>query len=491
MKLYDQFLALINKVKRVTNPYRQGETKYWTETKYDEANRVKEVLSPTADGQTAESKITTEYGISTVTNFVGTYTVGTDESGRRGRSITNALGQVVRVDEATANNDLGSLATPNQPTVYKYNPQGQMVQVTQGNQNRYFLYDNLGRLLKVRQPEQDVNTAFDEYDPITLNTGWTAKFTYDVLGNMLTATDAKGVVITNTYDNANRVKTRNYTLPQTQTPQNATAATPNVVYKYDGVGSAVTIPFAKGKLTESSNGISTTRYTAFDNLGRLLSSEQVTDGVVYPTSYKYNPISGGLVEEKYPSGRVVRNFFETDGDLSAISSRRNAINSFKTYASDFSYTASGVIEKLRIGNGRWESAKFNNRLQVTELALGTSATDTSLWKLNYEYGGLNQDGSVDATKNNGNIAKHIISFQGLSNPFVQSFKYDSLERLIEARETTNGSQNWIQTFGYDRYGNRISFAQTIGSQQLQINNITHPSIDPSTNRFTTGQGYTY
>jgi hypothetical protein len=125
------------------------------------------------------------------------------------------------------------------------------------------------------------------------------------------------------------------------------------------------------------------------------------------------------------------------------------------------------------------------------LALGTSATDTSLWKLNYEYGGLNQDGSVDATKNNGNIAKHIISFQGLSNPFVQSFKYDSLERLIEARETTNGSQNWIQTFGYDRYGNRISFAQTIGSQQLQINNITHPSIDPSTNRFTTGQGYTY
>jgi YD repeat-containing protein len=130
-------------------------------------------------------------------------------------------------------------------------------------------------------------------------------------------------------------------------------------------------------------------------------------------------------------------------------------------------------------------------LQVTELALGTSPTDTSLWKLNYEYGELNQDGSVDATKNNGNIAKHTISFQGLSNPFVQAFKYDSLERLIEARETTNGSQNWIQTFGYDRYGNRISFAQTIGSQRLQINNITHPSIDPSTNRFTTGQGYTY
>jgi RHS repeat-associated protein len=104
---------------------------------------------------------------------------------------------------------------------------------------------------------------------------------------------------------------------------------------------------------------------------------------------------------------------------------------------------------------------------------------------------LNADGSVDVTKNNGNIAKHTISFQGLSNPFVQAFKYDSLERLIEAKETTNGSQNWIQTFDYDRYGNRTSFSQTIGTTQLAINNLTHPTIDPNTNRFTTGQGYTY
>jgi hypothetical protein len=37
-------------------------------------------------------------------------------------------------------------------------------------------------------------------------------------------------------------------------------------------------------------------------------------------------------------------------------------------------------------------------------------------------------------KNTGNIAKQTISFSGLANPFVQTFKYDSLYRITEAKE---------------------------------------------------------
>lgn len=55
----------------------------------------------------------------------------------------------------------------------------------------------------------------------------------------------------------------------------------------------------------------------------------------------------------------------------------------------------------------------------------------------------------------------------------------------------NGIQTWKQTFGYDLYGNRTSRYQIIGNQELPINNLTLPSIDSATNRFTANQGYIY
>ncbi len=104
---------------------------------------------------------------------------------------------------------------------------------------------------------------------------------------------------------------------------------------------------------------------------------------------------------------------------------------------------------------------------------------------------LNTNGTVDAAKNTGNIAKQTINFSGLAQSFVQTYKFDSLDRLIEAKEMSGSSQNWKQTFGYDRYSNRTTFTQIIGSTNLPINSTTKPNIDASNNRFTAGQGYTY
>ncbi len=75
--------------------------------------------------------------------------------------------------------------------------------------------------------------------------------------------------------------------------------------------------------------------------------------------------------------------------------------------------------------------------------------------------------------------------------FTQTFKYDSMNRLTEAKEKTGATTNWQQTFGYDRFGNRTNFSQTVNGSPLPINNITHPTIDQTNNRFTTGQGYVY
>lgn len=175
--------------------------------------------------------------------------------------------------------------------------------------------------------------------------------------------------------------------------------------------------------------------------------------------------------------------------MDEIKGQLNSSTAQKTYAEQFDYLPDGRIERLKIGNGLWEAAKFNDRLQVTEMGLGESSTNMNLWKINYDYDETLPNGT---TANTGNPARQTISFENLAYPFVQTYKYDALYRITEAKETNNNNQNWIQTFGYDRYGNRTQLSEDIaGKPAFVANAITHPSIDPLTNRFEETEGYDY
>jgi hypothetical protein len=132
------------------------------------------------------------------------------------------------------------------------------------------------------------------------------------------------------------------------------------------------------KLIKVTNGTgantSTTEYVTFDILGRVTRSKQTTDGVVYgtdaaPMTYTYN-LSGAMIEQKYPSGRVVKNVLDNDGDLSIVQSKKNANSGFFNYAKNFTYTSAGAVSSMQLGNNRWESTQFNSRLQPTQIALG-------------------------------------------------------------------------------------------------------------------------
>ena len=474
------------RVEKTSNPYRVDaggiptETIYWSKPRYDNQNRVVETYAPAPDGQTGNSLGTVEFGISTLPNLIGAYTIATDASGRKSRAITGIYG-VMRVDEATGkggtiDQDLGSLASPTQPTYYSYNIKGEMTRITQGSQNRYFLYDSFGRLIRVRQPEQTPNTILATSGNPD-NNQWTAGYTYDVFGNVVSVTDAKNITITNFYDKASRTTKRTYS-----------DGTPQVEYYYDGKGLPSAPQFSKGSLTKVTSPVSEDRFTSFDNHGRLLTSEQITDGQVYPFTYKYN-LSGGLTEHTYPSGRIVRNFLDTDGGLSSATTKA-AGGLLKQVASNFDYSATGSVRKMKLGNGLWETVDVNHLNQLTQVGLGTTATNKNLFKVDYEYGELNTDETtVDTVKNIGMIAKTTTTIPTTS--FVQTFKYDAINRLTEAVEKTGTTQNWKQTFGYDRFGNRTQFTQTFGGTTLPNTNLNHPTIDPATNRFTTGQGYVY
>ncbi|MBV6496997.1 MAG: hypothetical protein DYH05_08735 [Acidobacteria bacterium ACB1] len=253
-----------------------------------------------------------------------------------------------------------------------------------------------------------------------------------------------------------------------------------------------------------SSPFSVMEYTSFDILGRVLAAKQTTDGTAYSTGYIYN-LSGALIEETYPSGRVVKNTLDEDGSLSQVHSKKTAGDILRPYATNFTYNAAGAVTQMRLGNGRWESTQFNSRLQPVQIGLGSGPTAQNLLKLDYEYG-------ATAAVNNGNVTKQTITVPtvGANTGFtaVQSYTYDEVNRLKDAVENVtptggSASQSWRQAFTFDRYGNRnfdeansTTLPKNCGTAPNLVvceadRKVVNPSADAANNRFSAGQGYVY
>ncbi len=395
-----------------------------------------------------------------------------DQAGKKRRSVTNALGQLVRVDEPDGSGNLGTVASPNQPTSYSYDTLDNLVTVNQGVQTRTFTYNSLSRLMSATNPESG-----------------TISYSYDPNGNLTSKTDARSITTSYIYDALNRVTQRSYSGETGYT-------TPAVSYFYDNLTNA------KGKLTKVSSSVSTTEYTSFDILGRVTGHKQTTDGNAYETAYAYN-LSGALVEQTYPSGRVVKNTLDAGGSLAQVQSKKNSGDFYRPYASNFAYNAAGAVMSMRLGNGKFETTVFNSRLQPIQIGLGSSVSDHGLLKLDYSYG---------TTNNNGNVLSQTITVPtvGVNTGFVatQTYTYDSLNRIKDATENVtpqggSSSQSWKQTFTYDRYGNRnFDEANTTtlpkscldGSTPVVCvadRKIVNPSVNTANNRMSTSDDYAF
>ncbi|MBK9766950.1 MAG: hypothetical protein IPP63_07985 [Chloracidobacterium sp.] len=94
---------LLGRVQMVSNPYRQGDLVLWSLKEYDEAGRVKQTREPVA-GQNPSSPTgnilgTSGFDISTAPDALGTVITTTNAASKKSRSISNALGQLIAVDE--------------------------------------------------------------------------------------------------------------------------------------------------------------------------------------------------------------------------------------------------------------------------------------------------------------------------------------------------------------------------------------------------------
>lgn len=426
--------------------------------------------------------------------FNKTFVMVTDQAGKMRRQVMDSLGRIVRVDEPAANGSLGALeaSIPTQQTYYEYDGNNNLTRVIQSDavnaqgesgsvtQERKFKYDALSRLIAERQVEANPTLDITNYPTVTPGTAneskWTKVLKYDPHGLLTDGYDARGVHSQFTYDALNRVSTVSYS-------GETGYQTPPVTYTYDQARSGY---FNNGVLTKVTTGATndapaTKTEFDYDLMGRVVKHRQWVDNQQYDLEYSYN-LAGQLTSEKYPDGRIVTNFFDNKGRLSSIA------DASRTYLSSLEYQGKGgSISSMSFGNGTSETFTLNDRYQMENQTL--SKASSVLQRYDYSYGTLNlSTGVVDATKNNGQLAK-IDGWIGENQQWSQRFEYDHIGRLSESREYKAGDNSHLtykQKFDFDRFGNMYRKAAsnpTAGQENpLPYTAIEDAHITKSTNR---------
>jgi len=268
---------------KASNPYRTGDTEYWTTKGYDGLGRLTSVANPD--------------GTATGTAYSGNTTTVTDEVGNQRKSVNDALGRLTSVWEAPL--------SWNYETDYTYDVLGDLLTVNQHGastatpRTRSFTYNSLAQLLTSTNPETGT-VCYGQWSGSNCSGG------YDGDGNLLSKTDARGVVATYTYDALNRLTSKSY----------SDGMTPVSCYQYDasgvtnGIGrlaNAWTQP-AKTTCTGSQqNGfapvagqyLTLRSISVYDKMGRLKNEQQSTpasraSGKTYAPAYTYD-LAGNLL----------------------------------------------------------------------------------------------------------------------------------------------------------------------------------------------------
>ena len=430
----------LGRVETASSPFRSAApgTLKWTTTVYDALGRTRFVTTP--DGARVESA------------YTGNQTTVTDQAGKSRRSFTNVLGHLVQVVE-------DPFGTTPLATDYKYDVLGNLRQVDQGGQRRFFMYDSLGRFIRAKNPEQDsfapdaTFPALTDATSGTSNSEWSLGYTYDANGNLAARKDARNIVTTYGYDALNRNRTINYS-----------DATPGVEHRYDLAVNG------KGRLASSATINSTataeTVTDEYDALGRPTVMRQLfqTNGVWSQHYYvrRSYDLAGNVTAQTYPSGRVVNYQYDAAGRTSSFSGNLGD-GVARTYSSGIIYDELGGLREERFGTQTplYNKRFYNTRGQLSEIRVGTSAYPDTGWNrgaiINHY---SNQSWAGSGTDNNGNLLKsenyipHDDQISGY-DVTAQFYDYDALNRLKLARESRNGAAvSWEQAYDYDRWGNR-------------------------------------
>ncbi|HBB87171.1 MAG TPA: hypothetical protein DC047_06110 [Blastocatellia bacterium] len=468
---------------RVSNPYRTAgctstpnPTDRWTTTGFDPLGRVTSVTTPDS------AVVITSYGAVFTTSFNANTVTVTDQALKPRRSIIDALGRLVRVDESDNNGTLGLASTPSQPTSYIYDVLGNLRRVDQGSQQRFFMYDSLSRLIRAKNPEQATGSvASNITDSITGNSQWSMAYGYDENGNLTARVDARNITTTYGYDALNRNTTVRYTDGTKDIDRHYDNPTANK----NGLGRFWYFNWDPNNNTRFDTHLAIDQY---DAMGRPLNYRQhfLTNGVASPQfnlTRTYDK-TGHVLTQTYPSGRTVNYGYDIAGRLNSDGGNLGDGVS-RTYSTGLTYSEFGGLQQEQFGTQTplYHKLHYNVRGQLYDLRLSTSSWATDEWNWNrgaivnwYDStSGFPFQDPNSGTNNNGNLLRQSVfvpdNDQISSNSYQrQNYSYDFLNRLTSVTEYANGTtQSFVQTYEYDRWGNRtINPSSSISNTQFDI-----------------------
>lgn len=424
---YDSY----DNIKSSTDP--RGNTTTYT---YDTHHNLLTATSPegVVTTNTYNNKgLTTETTVGNNTDYIRTamaynaYGMATSETDPRGNTVQNAYNdstrQIIAVTDArgtVTNYNTGNASvmrrleslsqTGLNPVAFGYQTNGQVNQISRGNQNYNYEYDVWGRIISVAVGENVVSVN-----------------TYDEAGRLSTVQYGNGFTVKYTYDKLDRVQ-------KTQFKTNASSqyedATENI---FNG----------EGNLYEERNYLTNkATFFEYDHAGRCMATK------ARPFTPSGNTISYGPVESSY--------FYQYDVNNNVTRVRQSVDGStwemFYTYDKDNRGLTTTLSNNIILSNTYDAVSRISQRTIGLQTAYnvtvdylpGASGSSTPLVA---EYKNGTDSAFVYAYDANGNV---ISVTQGTKS---YTYEYDTSNQLIRANVYNNSTDNYTVTYTYDGNGN--------------------------------------
>ncbi|WP_048141466.1 DUF2341 domain-containing protein [Methanosarcina horonobensis] len=375
-------------------------------TAYNELGLVESAEVPHYSDQSGLS-VTYEYDATgrptVITNTDGTTlryhykldnTTITNQNGVNKTLTSDVFGNVVRVYEFNGNETY--------VTSYGYDALNSLIEISPGCNDPqmppsvYFTYDSLGRKVAMNDPDMG---------------SWT--YEYDLNGNLVNQTDARGVSTILSYDDLGRVTSIYY--PNDE----------DVSFTYDLKFNGTLSKVKKGNVSSDYN---------YDLRYRVKDEAVTIDGTRYTTSYKYDSMD-----------RVIRITYPNAASVNLRYNNQTLLESVEGVIDNLDYNARNQITRKEYSNGVVTTYTYDSQKLLLDRIYSAGLQD-----LNYDF------------DNVGNVLQIVDNAQNS----VKTYGYDDLDRLVSA-EMYSGSRvnlNYLIDFTYDQYG------------RIEINDATYGPV---------------
>ncbi len=375
----------------------------------------------------------------------------------------DALGQAIRSED-----HLGS------EVKFYYNADGQMISTldVSGNTEITTEYDLLGRRTGISDPDKG---------------DWS--YTYNVLGKMITQTNANGQTTCMVYDELSRLVKRidEYSGTQAQAKNscsNDTGTNNIATWTYDTAAMGSTGKLVQGALHTVTGPDGYEEEYLYDNYGRVVTSKRKIANVWYEEHATFDTY-GRALTHTYPSGLTTKNIYNSRGMLSQVVNNATGYSYWQAQDAD----AFGNITQEMLGDGITQTKKYSQSKGTIDWVRASTAGVDAQGQPTLDF-----VHSMDFTFDSlGNLEYRKDNLQG-PNGIAETFGYDNLSRLTTNNFFNDGNRNGTatstETYVYALNGN-ITNKPGVGDYHYDKTNGVGPHAVTSTelNGITKTYGY--